>query len=44
MMGKTIPALVKGNTIDITQQANGLYFIQIAQNGQVIENIKLVKE
>ncbi|MBL0191078.1 MAG: T9SS type A sorting domain-containing protein [Saprospiraceae bacterium] len=43
LLGKKIDAKVNSNTLDIRQEPNGIYYLQILQNGTIIQTTKLVK-
>jgi parallel beta-helix repeat protein len=43
LLGKKIDAKVNRNTLDIRQEPNGIYYLQILQNGTIIQTTKLVK-
>jgi hypothetical protein len=43
LLGKKIDAKVNSNTLDIRQEPNGIYYLQILQNGAIIQTTKLVK-
>jgi len=43
LLGKKIDTKVNSNTLDIRQEPNGIYYLQILQNGTIIQTTKLVK-
>ncbi|MBK9213497.1 MAG: hypothetical protein IPO14_11240 [Saprospiraceae bacterium] len=43
LLGKKIDAKVNNNTLDIREEPNGIYYLQILQNGTIIQTTKLVK-